>query len=112
MISVKPIDVDAENWTRDVIDSETPVLVDFWAEWCGPCRTLSPIVEELAEELVGKITIAKVDVDQMPHLASQFEVRSIPTLVLMVNGEEEERVIGLANKHEIQVRLRPYVEAA
>ena len=104
--------IDPDNWSREVLDAETPVLVDFSAEWCGPCRSLEPIVDELALEFFGKIKVARVDVDDCPELTRDFDVRSIPTLVLLVEGEEAERMIGLTNKDDLETRLRPYVEAA
>lgn len=106
------IEVETENWNREVLDSETPVLIDFWADWCGPCRSQDPIVEQFARDFEGKLRVAKVDIDEYPDLADQFEVRSIPTLLLLIDGQEEERLVGLTNRQELDDRLKPYVEAA
>jgi len=84
---------DAE-FDEKVLNSDQPVLVDFWAEWCGPCKMIAPFLEELANETVGKLTIAKLDVDKHTENASKFAVRSIPTLILFQNGEQKEMMVG------------------
>lgn len=83
---------------QDVISSERPVLVDFYADWCGPCRVIGPIVEELATEYDGKINVRKVNVDDNPELAGQFGIRGIPTLILFKDGEPAETVVGVVTK--------------
>jgi thioredoxin 1 len=90
-----------KNFKQVVIDSQNPVLIDFWAEWCGPCRRQSPIIEELAGELEGSVTIAKLNVDENPELAAQFSVMSIPTLVIMKDGKIVERRTGVTLKDEL-----------
>jgi thioredoxin len=82
-----------------------PVLVDAWAAWCGPCRMIAPIVEELATEMVGRARIAKLNVDENPQTASRFGLRSIPTLLVMKAGREVDRIVGAQPKHEILRRL-------
>ena len=92
-------DKDFEN---DVIASDIPVLIDFWAEWCGPCKMISPILEELANELNGKIKIVKVNVDENNQTAVKFSIRSIPTLMMIKDGVVQSQHIGAASKSQIQ----------
>ena len=90
------------NFDESVIKSSVPVLVDFWAEWCGPCRMIAPTVEALASDYEGKVTIGKLNVDDNPNTAMQFGVRSIPTLLLFKNGEVVESIVGLADKSRLR----------
>ena len=105
----KPQDVNDAEFGTEVIDSEIPVLVDFWAEWCGPCRMIAPTVESLASDYDGKATIGKLNVDDNPNTAMQFGVRSIPTLLLFKNGEVVESVVGVADKASLQAILDKHI---
>jgi thioredoxin 1 len=89
-----------------VLDSDRPVLVDFWAEWCGPCKAIAPVLEELAGEVAGKARIVKVDVDSCPRTAGQFNIRSIPTLVLFKDGDVADVLVGLQSKSKLSKLLR------
>ncbi len=109
MASDKIITVTEANWQSDVLDSTQPVLVDFWAEWCGPCKAIAPILDELAEELDGRIKIAKVDVDQLSDLAGQFGIRSIPTLLVMQGGEVKEQMVGALSKPALKAKLEAHL---
>lgn len=92
-----------------LVANDTPVLVDFWAPWCGPCRTLSPIVDELADELAGRLTVAKCNVDENQDLAMKFGVMSIPTLVLFRNGSEIFRSVGALPKAKLKADLEAHL---
>lgn len=91
----------SENFEEEVLNSEKPILVDFYADWCGPCKMMSPIVEELAEELKGKAKVGKINVDENSDIAVEYNVMSIPTLIVFKNGKEEKRLVGLRDKEEL-----------
>ncbi|MDE0267255.1 MAG: thioredoxin [Thaumarchaeota archaeon] len=93
---------DAQTWESEVINSEIPVFVDFWAEWCGPCRMVGPVVEELAGDYDGKVKFVKVNIDEASELASKYQVYSIPTLFLFNKGEVVKQQIGAASKESYQ----------
>lgn len=95
---MKPITITDDNFEQEVINSDLPVLIDFWAAWCGPCRMIAPIIEELAEEYDGKIKVGKLDVDDNQQTAVKYGVRSIPTVLLIKNGEVAETIIGAVPK--------------
>ena len=92
------LDTGEATFDQDVLKSEVPVLVDFWAPWCGPCRMVAPLVEEIANEYAGKLKVAKVNVDDHPSLAMKFGIRGIPTLLLFKNGEVAKQIIGYVPK--------------
>ena len=94
-----------ENFPQEVLQSPVPVLVDFWAEWCGPCKMVSPILDELAGEYDGKVKVAKVNIDEYQSLASQYGIRAIPTLLIFKNGEVADQIVGLRSKRDFKAKL-------
>jgi len=100
---------DVQNFENDVIKAGKPVLVDFWAEWCGPCRTLGPILDEVAKEVGDKAQILKVNVDDNPELAQRFGVRGIPTMIFFKNGTASKTLVGVQPKEEIKKSLEELV---
>ena len=100
-----PIDITDNSFNAEVVQSDTPVLVDFWAEWCGPCKMIAPIVEELAEEFGDKIKFTKLDVDTNPQSAMNFGIRGIPTLLIFNGGKPVETVVGAVPKSVLKKKL-------
>ena len=100
------IKITAQNFDEEVMNSGSPVLVDFWASWCGPCRMLAPSVARLAEEYEGKVKVGKINVDEEPSLAARFGVMSIPTLIVFENGEIKGQSIGLCSYEELEAMIK------
>lgn len=100
-----PIVTTDATFQKDVLEAGTPVLVDFWATWCGPCKMIAPVLEEIAGEQSGKLTIAKLDVDQNAASAQKYSVMSIPTLILFKNGQPAERLVGYMSKEQLMAKL-------
>jgi thioredoxin 1 len=94
---------------NDLINGDKPVLVDFWAEWCGPCRMVGPIVEEIAGEYAAKISVAKLNVDENPQTAMQYDVMSIPTMIVYQDGVEKKRIVGARPKHALLAELGEFI---
>uniref|UniRef100_A0A0E0FAC9 Thioredoxin domain-containing protein n=1 Tax=Oryza meridionalis TaxID=40149 RepID=A0A0E0FAC9_9ORYZ len=102
---------DEKNWDSMVLGSEAPVLVEFWAPWCGPCRMIAPVIDELAKEYVGKIKCCKVNTDDSPNIATNYGIRSIPTVLMFKNGEKKESVIGAVPKTTLATIIDKYVSS-
>jgi thioredoxin 1 len=105
----KTFDVNQAEWESEVLGSDTPVLVDFWAEWCGPCKMIAPIVDELAEEYDGKLRVAKLDADANPDILTNYQIMGIPTLILFKNGEAVARITGFKPKDKIVSKLVEHI---
>lgn len=110
-IMSKAIELTDDSFENEVInaDADTPVLVDFWAEWCGPCKMVGPVVEELAEEFEGKAKVGKVDVDSNPETSTKYGIRSIPSLLIFKNGEVVDQIVGAVPKAQLKKQLEAQV---
>jgi thioredoxin 1 len=103
------VHIKGNNWKNEVLESQSPVLVDFWAEWCGPCRAISPVLDEVATELAGKIKVVKVNVDENQQLAGDLGIRSIPTLLVFKGGVVQEQMVGAMNKAALLKKLSSHI---
>jgi thioredoxin 1 len=108
---MKPIEFTDANFKSEVLESAVPVLVDFWAVWCGPCKMVAPVVEEIAAEFDGKLKVGKIDVDQNPETSMQFGIRSIPTIMIFRGGKVVEQIIGAVPKKNLLEKLSAHVAA-
>lgn len=103
------LDLTKDNFDKEVLQSDKPVLVDFWAAWCGPCRMVAPIIEQVAEEFQGKVKVAKINVDEQSELAQQYRIMSIPTLIVFKDGKIAESVVGAKSKNDLSNMLNKYI---
>jgi thioredoxin 1 len=106
---VKPIEITDANFEQEVLKSDKPVLIDFWAVWCGPCKMIAPVVEEIATEYDGKLKVGKLDVDNNPEVSMKFGIRSIPTLMVFKGGKVVEQIIGAVPKRNLLDKVIPHV---
>jgi thioredoxin 1 len=106
-----PIAISDASFDSEVVSAQTPVLVDFWAEWCGPCRMIAPILETIADEYSESLKITKLDVDSNPGVSMKFGVQSIPTLILFKDGQPVERIIGYMPKERLLQKIRPHISS-
>lgn len=101
-------DLNAENFSSTIKDADVPVLVDFWAPWCGPCKAITPILEEIAEEMDGQVKVCKVNVDENGPLAGEYNVRAIPNMILFKGGEVVEQLVGMTSKEDLVEKIKAH----
>ena len=106
---MKPVVITDLNFQQEVLNSDKPVLVDFWAVWCGPCKMIAPVVEELAKEYAGQLKVGKLDVDSNPEVSMKYGIRSIPTLMVFKGGKVVEQIIGAVPKRNLIEKVLPYI---
>ena len=109
MATEHTIEVTDATWTAEVVQSDVPVLVDFWAEWCAPCKALSPIIDEIAGETTGKLKVAKVDVATNQQIAGQLGIRNLPTLLVFSGGTVKEQMVGAMSKADLQQKIAAHI---
>jgi thioredoxin 1 len=102
---MKPVTITSDNFEANVVKSGKPAMLDFWAVWCGPCKAIAPVVEDLAKEYDGKLVVGKVDVDANNEISVKYGVRAIPTLIFFKNGQEVDRIVGNTQKQQILQRI-------
>jgi thioredoxin 1 len=105
MAAANIVTITSTNFEKEVLQSATPILVDFWAEWCGPCKQIAPVLDELATEYDGKVKVGKVNIDDFQELAARFHINSIPTFLFFKNGQVVDQVVGLRSKKDFKVKL-------
>ncbi len=106
---MKAIEITDANFDAEVLKSSTPVLVDFWASWCGPCKMIAPTIEEIAGEFAGTLKVGKMDVDANPMVPTKFHIQSIPTLLIFKNGAVVEQIVGAAQKKNLIAKIQPHL---
>ncbi len=109
MSSANVIQLSSSNFSAEVMQSQVPVLVDFWAEWCGPCKMIAPMLDEIADGNVGKFKVAKVNIDSNQDLANQFNVRAIPTLLVIKGGAVKEQMVGAVSKKDLLAKITAHL---
>jgi thioredoxin 1 len=109
MASKNIVQIIGGNFDAEVKQAKVPVLVDFWAEWCGPCRGIAPMLDELADANVGKLKIVKVNVDENAELASEFGIRAVPTLIIFKDGAVKEQLLGAPSRRDLEAKLAAYL---
>jgi thioredoxin 1 len=105
MASANVIELTDANFDAEVTGSSTPVLVDFWAPWCGPCRMIAPLIDEIADEKAGAVKVGKVNVDDNPQTAAKFRIQAIPTILIFKNGEKKEQITGLTSRSDLIAKI-------
>jgi thioredoxin len=109
MAGANTVEFTEDNYEAEAKQSDIPVLVDFWATWCPPCKMLAPIVDEIADEMVGKLKVGKVDTDACPNIRDSYGINSIPTLILLKGGQEAERIVGFMPKQDLLSKLETHI---